>query len=115
VIDSEQGGGFLLAHVSQKWMEIMTERTVGVQAGAWTELTTANVTEITFQNIGKSHVMLKGTVGAVPPTSQDGAFRYNPGQGERNVSLAKMFSGVAGANRIYVWADAPAHVVVHHA
>lgn len=93
----------------------MAERTVGVQAGSWTELTTGDVTEITFQNIGKSHVMLKGTVGAVPPTSQAGAFRYNPGQGERNVSLAEMFSGVVGANRVYAWAEAPGHVVVHHA
>lgn len=93
----------------------MPAKTVDVVAGSWTELTDTNVTSITFQNIGQSFILVKGTVGSSAPANASGAFRYNPGQGEVNVGLADMFLGVPGANRLFAYCDSAGKVVVHHA
>ena len=53
-------------------------------------------------------------MGASAPTDDDGAVRYNPGQGERNVSLSDLFPGVA-ATRVYAYAPSGAEVMVSHA
>lgn len=84
-------------------------------AATWTQLTDADITAITFQNISGNFVLVKGTVGAVAPTNITGAIRYNPGQGERNVALSDLFPGVSGANRVYAYAQDGAQVVVSHA
>jgi len=89
--------------------------TINIAAATWTQLTDANVTSITFQNISGHYVLVKGTVGAVAPTDLSGAVRYNPGQGERNVALTDLFPGVSGANRVYAWSQDGAQVVVSHA
>jgi len=89
--------------------------TVSLTANTWTQLTDANVAAITFQNVGSNHIIIKATVGAVAPTSNAGAIRYNPGQGERNALLSDLFPGVAGANRVYAYSDAITPVVVSHA
>lgn len=93
----------------------MPPRTVGTKAGAWTELTSSTVESITFQNIGSAHVLLQGTSGAAAPGSVAGAWRYNPGQGERAVPLAELFPAVVGANRVWAWCEAPGKVSVQHA
>lgn len=89
--------------------------TKSIAAATWTQLTDANITTITFQNISGNFVLIKGTVGAVAPTDLSGAIRYNPGQGERNVALSDLFPGVLGANRVYAYAVDGAAVVVSHA
>ena len=89
--------------------------TVEIPATTWTQITDANVTSITFQNISGNFVRVKGTVGATAPTHLAGALRYNPGQGERNVLLADLFPGISGVNRLYVFADSGAQVVVSNA
>lgn len=89
--------------------------TLSITASTWTLLTDSNVSAITFQNVGSNHILIKGTSGATPPSNSTGAIRYNPGQGERNVSLADLFPGVSGANRIYAWAESATPVVVSHA
>lgn len=89
--------------------------TISLTAGAWTQLTDANVPSITFQNVGSNHIVIKATVGAVAPTNATGSIRYNPGQGERNVLLSDLFPGVIGANRVYAYSDAITPVVVSHA
>lgn len=89
--------------------------TKSVAAAAWTQLTDANITAITFQNISGNFVLIKGTVGATAPTTADGAIRYNPGQGERNALLTDLFPGLSGVNRLYAWAQDGAQVVVSHA
>jgi hypothetical protein len=48
-------------------------------------------------------------------TSKDGAVRYNPGQGERNVAMTDLFPGISGADRLFAWADDNAVVMVSHA
>ena len=89
--------------------------TVEIPATTWTQITDANVTSITFQNISGNFVRVKGTVGATAPTHLAGALRYNPGQGERNVLLTDLFPGISGVNRLYVFADSGAQVVVSNA
>lgn len=84
-------------------------------AATWTQLTDANITSITFQNISGNFVRIKATVGANAPSDLTGSLRYNPGQGERNTSLADLFPGVSGANRVYAYSQDGAQVVVSHA
>ena len=82
--------------------------------GVWTLLSDADISAITFQNKSGNYILVKGTVGAVIPTSDDGAIRYNAGQGERNVLLADLFLGIA-ATRVYAYAPTGAEVMVSHA
>ena len=88
--------------------------TITLTAGAWTQLTDANVTNITFQNTGGYHVLVKGTTDATAPTDTTGAVRYNPGQGERNVALSDLFPGIS-AVRLWALCDQAVGVVVSHA
>lgn len=87
---------------------------ISITPETWTQLTDANVTSITFQNRGSSHILVKGTTGATAPTDDLGAIRYNPGQGERNVSLADLFPGISAA-RVYAYCETGASVMVSHA
>lgn len=80
---------------------------------AWTQLTDANVTSITFQNKSGGYILVKGTAGATAPTNNDGAIRYNPGQGERNALLSDLWPGI-GATRVYAYTDSGAEVMVSH-
>ena len=89
--------------------------TVNIPADTWTQITDGNVTSLTFQNISGNFVLVKGTVGATAPTTLPGSLRYNPGQGERNVALADLFPGISGVNRLYVFADSGAQMVVSNA
>ena len=83
-------------------------------ADDWTQLTDANVTSITFQNKGTYYMLVKGTTDTTKPTNDDGAARYNPGQGERNVTLSDLFPGVA-AVRVWAYAPKSIEVLVSHA
>ena len=89
--------------------------TITVPAGAWTQLTDADITSITFQNIGSNHIMVKATTDGTAPTNYTGAIRYNPGQGERNVALSDLFPGLAGRDRLWAYATDATQVVVSHA
>lgn len=90
-----------------------TKKSVG---NTWTQLTDANVTAITFQNISSLPVAVTATNGATPPAESEEGLAYAGGQGEVNRLLADLFPGVSGANR--VWARASAgtqQVFVSHA
>ena len=87
---------------------------ITLPTATWAQLTDADVTSITFQNKSGDYILVKGTVGASAPSDDDGAVRYNPGQGERNVSLSDLFPGVA-ATRVYAYAPTGAEVMVSHA
>lgn len=89
--------------------------TVNVTAATWTQLTNSDTARITFQNVSGNHVIVKATAGATAPTDFTGGIRYNPGQGERNVLIADLFPGLTGGNRVYVYADNGASVMVSHA
>lgn len=89
--------------------------TKNLPSEAWTQLTDANITSVTFQNISTRFIFVKGTVGATAPTDLAGAIRYNPGQGERNIALSDLFPGVSGVNRLYAYSPDGAAVVISHA
>lgn len=89
--------------------------TITVPSRAWTQLTDADITSITFQIIGSSHVFIKATTDGTAPTNFSGAIRYNPGQGERNVALSDLFPGLAGRDRVWAYAEDATPVVVSHA
>jgi hypothetical protein len=82
-------------------------------ADDWTQLTNANITSITFQNKGTYYMLVKGTTDATKPTDDNGAVRYNPGQGERNVSLNDLFPGISAA-RVWAYSPKSLEVMVSH-
>lgn len=87
---------------------------VTLSIATWTQLTDADVTAITFQNKSGNYILVKGTTSASTPTNDDGALRYNPGQGERDVFLSELFPGIS-AVRVYAYAPTGAEVMVSHA
>jgi len=90
--------------------------TMTLTAGEWTEITDSDITAITFQNISPYPVFVAGTTGSAPTsTDPEDAIRYNPGQGERNVTLTDLFPGVSGVDRVFVTSDGEATVFVSHA
>lgn len=89
--------------------------TVTLVAETWTQLTDADVFTITFQNRGDYHILVKATTDTSAPSDATGAIRYNPGQGERNVSVADLFPGIANADRIWAYSDRAVDVMVSHA
>lgn len=89
--------------------------TVSVPAGAWTQLTNADVSAIRAQNLNGYPIKIMGTVGAVAPTTDAGAIVLAAGQAiAADLTLAQLFPGVTGANRVYAFSDAPALVSVSH-
>jgi hypothetical protein len=86
--------------------------TVNVPPGVWTQITDADVTEITFQNVSDFTIWVKGTTNTTAPTDRLGALRYAPGLGDDR-PLATLFRGIA-AVRVWVFADNGASVTVSH-
>lgn len=87
---------------------------IAVGPGAWVLLTDADVTAVTLQVRG-APVLLKATVGAVAPTTDEGAFLLGGGEGIIG-ALADHWRGVLGANRVYAKAqNFGTTVVVSHA
>ena len=54
------------------------------------------------------------SAGSVQPTGVDGVL-YTSGSGEFGLSLSSGFPGVAGANRVWVYANQQIEVFVSHA
>ena len=90
--------------------------TVTVPAGTWTQITNANVTALRVQNLNGFPIKIKATAGAVAPTDAAGAITLLPHAAiAADLTLAQLFPGVSGANRVYAFSDAPALVSVSHA
>jgi hypothetical protein len=89
--------------------------TITLTASTWTQLSDADIDAITFQNRGGTHMFVSGTTDTSAPTDFDGAIRYNPGQGERNVALVDLFPGLTGVDRLWAFSDAAIDVTVSHA
>lgn len=88
--------------------------TLNLTAGAWSQLTDNDVTNITFQNRGQTDIYIAGTASASEPANRLTAIKYAPGQGERNASLSDLFPGIS-AVRVYAVADSNIEVYVSHA
>jgi hypothetical protein len=82
-------------------------------ANDWTLLTDANVSRVTFQNRGEYYILIKGTTDTTKPTNDNGAVRYNPGQGELNTLMADLFPGIT-AVRLWAFSPKRLEVMVSH-
>jgi hypothetical protein len=86
-----------------------------ISAKTWTEITSGDVTSITFQNKSAATLMqVQATAGSVTPIGVEGVI-YSPRVGEFGISLASAFPGVPGANRVWVYANQKIEVFVSHA
>lgn len=90
------------------------DTTITLTPYQWNLLTDSDVTSLTFQNRGSSHILVKATVGATAPTVIDG-IRYEPGEGANDATLATLFRGVSGANRVWAYSAGKTPVYVSHA
>lgn len=92
------------------------QETVTCPPGDWTQLTNADVTQITFQ-VHDDPIFVRVTADATKPTETSGIL-YPPGHGELQKTLTEL---VTMANPARVWArpvavtSSPAQVFVDHA
>ena len=96
--------------------------TITCAAGVWTLLTNSNVTALRACNLGSEGVWLMATAGATAPAvpanaaPPPGAVPLLPNQTlAADLTLAQLFPGVSGANRVYCFAYQPTRISVSHA
>ena len=75
---------------------------VSVTGNLVSEVGTA-ITAVTFQVGPETTVLLLGRNGedSIPDADWNNALAFSPGSGRTNVSIADLFPGIAGANRLY--------------
>lgn len=88
---------------------------VTLTAGAWTQLTDADVSAITFVNRSEYSILVKATTDTTTPTTFAGAVPYGPSMGEANKSMSDLFPGLSGADRLWAYCEYAATVMVSHA
>jgi hypothetical protein len=93
--------------------------TITCAAGSWTLLTSNNVSALRAVHLGSEAIWLQATVGTTPPSGlagTAGALPLLPNQIlAADLSLADLFPGISGANRVYAYAPALTRVSVSHA
>lgn len=88
--------------------------TVTVTTDAWVQLTNADATNVTFQNIGPGRVWFKPMTSASAPTDFTGALSYPARYGEINKALQDIWPGLSGV-RLYARAeDNTTEVTISH-
>jgi hypothetical protein len=98
----------------------MPAQNVHIPANTWTLLTVNDVTALTVSNptpAGVQPVLLKGTVGATPPTTPAGAIPLESLGSifSSDATLAEMFPGLGAVTRVYAWSEFPTVLMVSHA
>ena len=89
--------------------------TISAAIATWTEITNADATAITFQNLAGINMLLKGTTGSAP-SDLTGAIVYPPFTGEKLVTITDLFPNPASVDRLWVYYVAgPGSVMVSHA
>ena len=89
---------------------------IALTRGVWTQLTNANAAAVRVQNYGGHSVYLQATVGATAPTSRAGAMHLGGGDTmAADLTIAQLWPGVTGANRIWGMTDVAGTVSVSHA
>lgn len=90
--------------------------TITPPSGVWTQLTSGDATAVRVQNISGYSVKLSATNGGTAPTDAKGALELGPMQTmAADLTLAQLWPGVSGANRLWVLSDMGATVSVSHA
>lgn len=85
-------------------------------AGQWTLITANNVTALRAQNKTGNTVQLMATVGEVSPASDGGALNLREFETlAADLTVAQLWPGVSGANRVYAKCQFPIQISVSHA
>lgn len=89
---------------------------VVLPAGAWTQLTDGDVTALRVQNLGTGVIWIMARVGAGAIASRSGAICLDEFVAiSADMTLAELFPGISGANRVYAWSDVGGLASVSHA
>jgi len=79
----------------------MPQNTTYALSTDWVLITDANITAATFQTRSGSPVEILATNGTTAPAAMAAGILYPFPLGERNATLADLFPGVSGANRLW--------------
>jgi hypothetical protein len=89
---------------------------VAIPALTWTQLTNANATAIRVQSVILSEMTLQATNGVTAPTTQVGVIVLAGGAVlAADLTIAQLWPGVTGANRVWAFAPTPSVASVSHA
>jgi len=89
---------------------------VAIPAITWTQLTNANATAIRVQSVILSEMTLQATNGVTAPTTQVGVIVLAGGAVlAADLTIAQLWPGVTGANRVWAFARTPSVASVSHA
>ena len=89
---------------------------VSCAAGATVQLTNANVAAVRVHNLSGYTVTLQATSGTTPPASRAGGVVLQAGGTlAADLTLAQLWPGVTGANRLWAFADLSCELSVSHA
>jgi len=89
---------------------------VAIPALTWTQLTNANTTAIRVQSVILSEMTLQATNGVTAPTTQVGVIVLAGGAVlAADLTIAQLWPGVTGANRVWAFATAASVASVSHA
>jgi hypothetical protein len=83
-------------------IEMARHGTLDIPVGVWTEITSNDVSGLTFFVVSQA-VVVAATTGAAPENNRAG-FKYLGGFGEINLGLAEFAPGIA-ATRVWVLAQ----------
>jgi len=94
----------------------MAQDLVLTASRAWTLLTDADATVVTFQNLSPYPMQFKATADTTSPTSDIDGLVYQPGFGESSGDITALFPGVTTPVRLWAkGADNNSKVYVSHA
>jgi len=89
---------------------------VTIPRAVWTQLTNANATAIRVQSVSGSEMRLQATNGTTAPTTQVGTIALTGGAVlAADLTIAQLWPGVAGANRVWAFANTASVASVSHA
>ena len=89
---------------------------VAIPALTWTQLTNANATAIRVQSVILSEMTLQATNGVTAPTTQVGTIALAGGAVlAADLTIAQLWPGVTGANRVWAFATTASVASVSHA
>lgn len=90
-----------------------TSQTVSLSPLTWTQITAADVTNITFDNVGGTDCWIKRGAGTAP-TDLSGAMRVRPGTRAVNEAIDEVWPGLSGA-RVWAFCITEGQLAVQHA
>jgi hypothetical protein len=89
---------------------------VTIPALTWTQLTNANATALRVQSVILSEMTLQATNGTTAPTTQVGVIVLAGGAVlAADLTIAQLWPGVTGANRVWAFAITASVASVSHA